>query len=154
MNTQTSGEAAAHLLTLVRHKHVARRFAVLEHVSGSCIEQRKEDVVRAEHQTLVLQRTRVRTMQAKSRGFFAVDGEGHTLAKAKRQALTSPLVTDWHCMPAFPIGTGRALEWYSAWISGDGTSGLSHPLHSLLSMILAKVLSHSLSEAAASGGSA
>jgi hypothetical protein len=94
MNTQTSGEAAAHLLTLVRHKHVARRFAVLEHVSGSCIEQRKEDVVRAEHQTLVLQRTRVRTMQAKSRGFFSVDGEGHTLAKAKRQALTSPLVTD------------------------------------------------------------
>ena len=58
MNTQTSGDAAAHLLALVRHKHAAQRLAVLEHVSCGCVQQRKEDVVGAEHQALVLQRTR------------------------------------------------------------------------------------------------
>ncbi len=106
MNTQTSGDAAVHLLALVRHKHAAQRLAVLEHVSGGCVQQRKEDVVGAEHQALVLQRTREDVAGEIAR----VVGRGRTLAKEKRQALTSPLVTDWYCMPAFPIGTGRALE--------------------------------------------
>ena len=43
-----------HLLVLMRHKHLARCLAVLEHVGGSSVEERKEDVVGAENQSLVL----------------------------------------------------------------------------------------------------
>ena len=104
MNTQTSGEAGAHLLTLVRHKHVARRFAVLEHVSGSCIEQRKEDVVRAEHQTLVLQRTREDDAGKITRIFCGGRRRTH-LGEGKKAGADKPIgnrltlhagVSDWH----------------------------------------------------------
>ena len=40
------------------NKDVARRFAVLENMSGSCIEKRKKDVVGAEDEALVLQQGR------------------------------------------------------------------------------------------------
>ena len=43
-----------YLLARMSHEHIARLLTVLEHVSGSCIEQRKEDVVGAEEQPLVL----------------------------------------------------------------------------------------------------
>ena len=44
----------ANLLACMTHEHVARRFAILKHVSGGRIEQREKDIIGAEHQALVL----------------------------------------------------------------------------------------------------
>ncbi len=43
------GIKPGYLLALMCHEYIARRFAILKHVSGGCIEQRKEDVVWAKN---------------------------------------------------------------------------------------------------------
>ena len=66
-------------------KNIARLFAALEHVRGCRVEQRKEDIIGAENQALVLRRRRsCQKGPKKSRNFL-------TSVKATRQALTNPL---------------------------------------------------------------
>jgi hypothetical protein len=43
------GIKPGYLLALMCHEYIARRFTILKHMSGGCIEQRKEDVVWAKN---------------------------------------------------------------------------------------------------------